>query len=212
MNIFKVLEEEINIKLGYTIIPFSGTMFNNNIIFFKNDLGNMYFNKNMLLDLFSNSSNKLLIYNYIQSEDNIWPIDFLKNYNYEYSPITIENVSINHLYKENRIYYYFYYINNINNTWSIYTSNQYKNHTIYIKSVNDIYSNLIKIFTKGKKKILFANIKHEDLISKCINNKNLFQKYMNIIYVNNNIYSEIEISNYINNIENLKQHLSQILE
>lgn len=207
-NIYKIVEEEINEKLGYMIIPCEAHLFNNNIIFFLHANGNMYFNKNMLLDLFSDSSNKLLIYNYIQSENNIWPLDFLKAYKYSYKPITINDIPILHRYKENKIFKYFYFIDVDKNNWFIHTSNKYRNHVIYIKSVNDLFSYLQKILSKSKKSTSFKNYKHEELIDICCKDKNLFMKYINIVYLNNSIYEEIEINNYINSLDSLRHILS----
>jgi len=208
MNIYTILEEELNLKLGYLKINFNASLFNNNIIFFINKSNDMYFNKNMLLDLFSDSSIKLLIYNYIIQEDNIWPLDFLKKYNYSFEKIKIKELKIIKLYENNKIYKYFYFIDIINNNWQIYSTNNYKDHVIYIKSINDIYSYLNKVMSKAKKNILFKLYKHNDLSDYALNNKLLFQKYLNIIYTNDNVYAEIEINNFISSQESLRQILS----
>ena len=208
MNIYTILEEELNLKLGYLKINFNASLFNNNIIFFINKSNDMYFNKNMLLDLFSDSSIKLLIYNYIIQEDNIWPLDFLKKYNYSFEKIKIKELKIIKLYENNKIYKYFYFIDIINNNWQIYSTNNYKDHVIYIKSVNDIYPYLNKVMSKTKKNILFKLYKHNDLSDYALNDKLLFQKYLNIIYTNDNVYAEIEINNFISSQDSLKHILS----
>lgn len=196
MNIYKIVEKELNAKLGFYKLPFNPTLFDNNIIFFVNKDNNMYFNKNMLFDLFTSSSNKLLIYNFIHSEDNLWPLDFLIENKYEYSSILLDNIEIKTDHVENNIYEYFYFID-YSNKWYINTKNQYKSHIIYIKSVNDIYKDLLKIFKPTKKNIRFKEEKHEELIECCLKDKNLFLKYFNILYVNNSVYAEIEIKKYI---------------
>jgi hypothetical protein len=208
MNIYKIIEDELNEKLGYSIIQFDQNLFNNNIIFFNNNNNNMFFNKTMLLDLFSDSSNKLMIYNYIQSEDNIWPLEFLNLNKINYKKIDIKNIEINFLYKPNKIYTYYYYIDSNYNNWILHTSNQYKNHIIYIRAVNNLYCYLTKILSKSKKDITFKNYKHEELVNYCFNDKQLFQKYMNIIYINDNVCQEIEIDTHVSSVENLKHLLS----
>lgn len=208
MNISKIIEDEINDKLGCAEIKYDDQLFDNNIIFFLHeDL--MYFNKNMLKDLFSDSANKLIIVNYIDNNNNIWPLDFLHQYNISFDRIIISDINlikISYTIKKNIIYRFFYFID-ISNSVNIYTKNQYKNHVIYIKSISDIYNMLLKIFTKYKKNINFKNNKHEELIDICKQSKQLFKKYINIIYMHDNVYAEIEINDTMSSIDVLKNLL-----